>query len=69
MCAAATIFFGIVPSPLFDLARDVGDVVLAPGLRTCTSANPLGGLVLEPLVAADRAVLDRQAVAGRRSRR
>jgi NADH-quinone oxidoreductase subunit N len=24
LCAAATIFFGIVPSPLFDLARDVG---------------------------------------------
>ena len=23
LCAAATIFFGIVPSPLFDLARDV----------------------------------------------
>ncbi|HYH59009.1 MAG TPA: NADH-quinone oxidoreductase subunit N [Thermoleophilaceae bacterium] len=24
LCGAATIFFGIVPSPLFDLARDVG---------------------------------------------
>ena len=24
LAAAATIFFGIVPSPLFDLARDVG---------------------------------------------
>jgi NADH-quinone oxidoreductase subunit N len=24
LCAAATVFFGIVPSPLFDLARDVG---------------------------------------------
>jgi NADH-quinone oxidoreductase subunit N len=24
LCAAATIFFGIVPSPLFDLAHDVG---------------------------------------------
>jgi NADH-quinone oxidoreductase subunit N len=24
LCAAATIFFGIVPSPLFDVARDVG---------------------------------------------
>ena len=24
LCAAGTIFFGIVPSPLFDLARDVG---------------------------------------------
>jgi hypothetical protein len=24
VCAAATIVFGIVPSPLFDLARDVG---------------------------------------------
>lgn len=24
LCAAATIFFGLVPSPLFDLARDVG---------------------------------------------
>jgi NADH-quinone oxidoreductase subunit N len=24
LCAAATLFFGIVPSPLFDLARDVG---------------------------------------------
>jgi NADH-quinone oxidoreductase subunit N len=23
VCAAATVFFGIVPSPLFDLARDV----------------------------------------------
>ena len=24
LCAAATIVFGLVPSPLFDLARDVG---------------------------------------------
>ena len=24
LAAAATLFFGIVPSPLFDLARDVG---------------------------------------------
>jgi hypothetical protein len=24
LCATATIFFGIVPSPLFDLVRDVG---------------------------------------------
>jgi NADH-quinone oxidoreductase subunit N len=27
VCAAATIFFGIVPSPLFDVARDVGAAI------------------------------------------
>jgi NADH-quinone oxidoreductase subunit N len=27
LCAAATIFFGIVPSPLFDAARDVGSAM------------------------------------------
>ena len=29
LCAAATIFFGIVPSPLFDAARDVGSSLAA----------------------------------------
>ena len=32
LCGAATIFFGLFPSPLFDLAQDVATLVLAPGL-------------------------------------
>ena len=31
LAAAATIFFGIVPQPLFDVARDVGSAL--PGLH------------------------------------
>jgi NADH-quinone oxidoreductase subunit N len=28
LCAAATIFFGVYPSPLFDLARDAGTALV-----------------------------------------
>ena len=35
LCAAATIFFGIVPHPLFDVARDVGSAFPA-----CTNPQP-----------------------------
>ena len=58
VCAAATIFFGLIPSPLFDLARDVATLVRTPPLRA-----RLGRLVLEPLVAAHGTVLDDEAVA------